>query len=41
MAQEQRVSGWSARLLTEDWLAVAVGLILVTLVLAGALKNIP
>ena len=27
--------------MTEDWLAVAVGLVLVALVLGGALKNIP
>ena len=26
---------------TEDWLAVLVGLLLVSLVLAGLLKNIP
>lgn len=41
MAEERAGSRWAARMLTEDWLAVAVGLILVALVLAGALKNIP
>jgi hypothetical protein len=41
MAQEKTHSNWFARLATEDWLSVAVGLILVALVLAGAIKNIP
>jgi hypothetical protein len=41
MAGQRTGTGWSLRLLTEDWLAVAVGLILVALVLAGVLKNIP
>jgi len=27
--------------ITEDWLAVAVGLLLVILVLAGVLRNVP
>ncbi|HEY7676379.1 MAG TPA: hypothetical protein VIG69_04875 [Candidatus Methylomirabilis sp.] len=29
------------KLFTEDWLAVVVGLVLVVLVLAGVLKNVP
>ena len=41
MTQERVSSRWFERLLTEDWLAVAVGLVLVALVLGGALKNIP
>lgn len=41
MTQEKAHATWFARLFTEDWLAVAVGLILVALVLGGALKNIP
>ncbi len=41
MTQEQIRSRWFGRLLTEDWLAVAVGLVLVALVLTGAAKNTP
>jgi hypothetical protein len=33
-------SGWG-RVLTEDWLAVIVGLTLVVVALAGLVKNIP
>ncbi len=41
MRQGQIRSRWFGRMLTEDWLAVVVGLVQVALVLAGALKNIP
>ncbi len=41
MVKESTRSRWAARLATEDWLAVAVGLILVALVLAGAVTNVP
>lgn len=41
MALEKAGSERFAKLLTEDWLAVVVGLILVVLVLAGVLKNVP
>lgn len=41
MALQTAVSRQIARLATEDWLAVVVGLILVALVLTGVLKNIP
>ena len=41
MALEQAASKQTRQLFTEDWLAVLVGLVLVALVLAGVLKNIP
>lgn len=41
MSQEQRPSPRIAQYITEDWLAVVVGLVLVGLVLAGVLRNIP
>jgi hypothetical protein len=34
-------SGRFGRFLTEDWLAVVVGLALVAMVLSGLVKNIP
>jgi hypothetical protein len=34
-------SGRFGRFVTEDWLAVVVGLALVALVLGGVVKNIP
>ena len=41
MVHQQAASKKSSRFITEDWLAVAVGLLLVALVLTGLLKNIP
>jgi len=41
MTAERAESKRRARLVTEDWLAVAAGLALVALVLTGVLKNIP
>jgi hypothetical protein len=41
MSVEKVASKRLAQLFTEDWLAVAVGLLLVTLVLAGVLRNVP
>lgn len=41
MATEQATSKQLARFITEDWLAVVVGLVLVGLVLTGLLKSIP
>ncbi len=41
MAPEKRASRRSAQFLTEDWVAVVVGLRIVVLVLAGVLKHIP
>jgi len=41
MSVEKATSRWFARFLSEDWLAVGVGLALVGLVLAGILKSIP
>jgi hypothetical protein len=41
MAHEQAASNRHTRFFTEDWLAVAVGLLLVALVLTGLLKSIP
>lgn len=41
MTAEKATSRWFATFLTEDWLAVGVGLVLVGLVLAGILESIP
>jgi hypothetical protein len=41
MANEHAASKRYTRFFTEDWLAVAVGVVLVVLVLTGLLKNIP
>ncbi len=41
MTLEKAGSKRLTKLLTEDWLAVVVGLVLVVLVLAGVLKNVP
>jgi hypothetical protein len=41
MASQRAASRRLARLVTEDWLAVVVGLVLVALVLTGIIKNIP
>ncbi len=41
MARAQAASKPARQLFTEDWLAVVVGLVLVSLVLSGLLKHIP
>ena len=41
MTVDKAVSRRFATFFTEDWLAVAVGLVLVGLVLAGILNHIP
>ena len=41
MASQKSGSKRFTKLLTEDWLAVVVGLFLVSLVLAGVLTNVP
>ncbi len=41
MSLEKSTVKRSGQLFTEDWLAVLVGILLVSLVLAGILRNIP
>jgi len=41
MALEKSTSKRCGQLFTEDWLSVLVGLLLVSLILTGLLRNIP
>ncbi len=41
MALEKSASNRFGEIFTEDWLAVLVGLLLLSLVLTGILRNIP